>query len=802
MMYFDREKESEKIYELYKNSNQSTILLMFSRTGTGKSSLSHKFMNSVNDNSVDKIYVVTNQINNNEANQGYYIMEVFKWFFKYYNDTHQYSFQNYLFKNKTYKKYIISRFLSETQSQTNLKSIILKVFGINLIKRFLKIDEFDYETLFYDYSKQTLKIVKEYIEFILKNRKILLIIDNIQNIDNLSLESILDWFSEHKENCHFLIFEYTVSEDRESIIKLRDRIQNYDISFCFFELGIMDPNNAVKAAKSKAQNTVNYSFTLQDRKAVEYYNTVDGNIRSLEDFIRNFNNDKANILKHSATYACIESLEKNEALVLSIICLNDSKINKYLLFNLLSQKSIIISKNSLNNLIYSYDLIIDFEDEYSIKHASIYDNWLELSTTKLKAISLIAYNILIEYYNRLFANNISKSHRAFFMLIKLYSRFAPEKLYGLLNKFDDILQEFLSPNQLEDYILTVDKEIESHSIRFTDFYYKLIDISLNAKLFDLAELLLDRTFTNSSINKNIFYKCNIFIQREDYTSNIQYIERILPTINNSYFVLYLKLFLMISYRSINDYNKVKSINREIQEVIDQYNNTLFTGFYLRLSELRNNRKNAIPDVEESIKHFQNHSLIEQVAKSQVALSFLYAVTGRTEDAITESNKAEKIIVKNFSNRHIFYTNKAAILLLHGDTGEEILTMLKIAEESAIVTFEKLSIYNNILVYAMETKDISIAELYVKKILSIISIEPDKHILSLLYFNLYEYYKRTNNEIYKEYYKKCYSLKNHCESLNARLTHTELIGSSQILISKPWHVCFLDFWNIDYCEDFS
>ena len=230
---------------------------------------------------------------------------------------------------------------------------------------------------------------------------------------------------------------------------------------------------------------------------------------------------------------------------------------------------------------------------------------------------------------------------------------------------------------------------------------------------------------------------------------------------------------------------------------------MFWGFYLRLSEIKNKRIDAIPDVEESIKHFKRNSSIIQVAKSQVALSFLYAVTGRIEEAILESNKAEKIIVNDFSNRHIFYTNKAAILLLHGDTGKEIFSMLKIAEESAIVTFDKLAIYNNILVYALETKDFKIAELYANKISSIIAVEPDKHILSLLFYNMHLYYKKTgNNPLSREYYSKCYSLKNHCESLNARLTKTKLEGSSQILISKSWHVCFLDYWNIDYCEGFD
>lgn len=224
---------------------------------------------------------------------------------------------------------------------------------------------------------------------------------------------------------------------------------------------------------------------------------------------------------------------------------------------------------------------------------------------------------------------------------------------------------------------------------------------------------------------------------------------------------------------------------------------------MRLSEIRKNRSESIFDVEESIRQFKKSNLKIQVSKSQVALSFLYAITGRTHEAIIESDKAEKIIVKDFSNRHIFYNNKAAIYLLDGNTGEEILSILKEAEKYAVGTFDKLAIYNNILVHSIETKNFRNARIYSSKILSNIKNEPDKHILSILNYNLHLYFEMINDYVRSEkYLTKSYSLKEYCKSLNARLTNSELDDGTQILISKPWHVCFLDYWNIDYCEEFN
>lgn len=807
MEYVDRTIELEKINKFYKNLNESSLLLMFSKTGIGKSSLSHKFTDSIkSNNNIDVIYVITNPINNDFSSQGSYQKEIFKWVYRHFKDNSEYSFENYIFSNKTYKKYIISKIISESQSQDSLKSLILKVFGVNILKRIFKIDEFDYELLFEDYSKQTNKIAKEYIEYILKNRKLILVIDNIQNIDSFSLDIILDWISAYKRNKHLIIFEYTVEDSRDNIIKMRERICNYDVNFYFLELNNMDADNAIEAAKMHAFDD-NVDIKIKNSEVKNYYKKkADGNIRSLEDFIRTYiHNKSCNCISYSATYESISSLDNNAALILSLVCLNGSKINKYLLSELLKNYNDYINiNNSLDVLINEFDLLVERDNEYYIKHASIFDSWNEASNEKLNKITLIAYSLLTKQYNKLLDNKLNNDNlNNYLLLVKLYSKYEPYKLYKLFDNFNELMKDFLSPQQLDEYINLIDNELSESALNYIDFYYKLIDICLDAKLFELANQLLQRVYEQKTIKKYIFYSCNIFIQKEDHISNIEFINKIVNNFDDEYFILYLKLFLMVSYRSINNTDMVKIIDNEIKKCIDNYKNSLFFGFYLRLSEIRKNRSESIFDVEESIRQFKKSNLKIQVSKSQVALSFLYAITGRTHEAIIESDKAEKIIVKDFSNRHIFYNNKAAIYLLDGNTGEEILSILKEAEKYAVGTFDKLAIYNNILVHSIETKNFRNARIYSSKILSNIKNEPDKHILSILNYNLHLYFEMINDYVRSEkYLTKSYSLKEYCKSLNARLTNSELDDGTKILISKPWHVCFLDYWNIDYCEEFN
>ena len=391
------------------------------------------------------------------------------------------------------------------------------------------------------------------------------------------------------------------------------------------------------------------------------------------------------------------------------------------------------------------------------------------------------------------------------MLLKLYIEFEPNKIYDLLNEFEDLAIEFVSPERLSEYILAIDKELSMNANKFMDFYFKLIDMCLETGLYDLSSALLEKIENEAPLYKYLFYKCNHMVKSENHTKNIKFINEIIGGVESELLILFLKLFLIISYRSTNNYDMVKNTEKEIEDYIknNQLENIdLFLAFYYRLAELRKNRNNAIVDVEKSIDLFNKRMYFKQVAKTRVALSFLYAVTGRTAEAIEQSDKAEKVIVKNFINQHVFFNNKAAIYLLDNNYGNEIWDMLDKAEYTAQGTFDRLAICNNKLAYSIQNNDLSKAKLCVNQMIQLLNLEKDKHIRAISYYNLY-YYSNLIGDSTKadEYLSNCHKLKKHCKTLNARLNNTTTGDGTDILISKPWHVCFLDYWDIDFFDIF-
>ena len=809
--YVDRIEETKRLTKLFDEMEKSTVFFMYSKTGVGKSSISQKFIEYItSDGEIAPVKVMTNRINKTDNTfEGQYLIDIFRTISNLFKENRKLSFSSYIkkSKNKAHKKYIFEKILSEAQNSSTIKTLLLKLPAFWILKRILKLNEFNCENFANDYSIQSLQLINSYVEFVLEKQRLILVVDNIQNIDKKTIQYITDWLSRYKEKRHLFLFEYTLEKenDRINVLEYRDYFQNLDISIKLFEVKNLNEEYAIEAALTNAQEGICETIYIPE-EAAEYYKSIDGNIRTLEDFIRRYNINAEHNISYTPTLDNIKSLDKNSLFVFCLICLNETKINRFELESMVKDKSIDLS-NTLKQLSDIHKLIVLEENEITISHASVFDCWKTSSAKNIQRSNILAYNAMELHYKKLLDNyEKTNIHKAFIMLLKLYIQFEPNKIFDLLNEFDILAVEFVSPEKLKQYILAIDEELSENVNDFVDFYFKLIDICLEVGLYELAGDLLKKIENSASLYKYLFYKCNYMVKSENHEKNILFINKIIGGIENELLILFLKLFLIISYRSTNNYNLVKYTENEIERYIQDKNLEnidLFLAFYLRLSELRKNRTDAIQDVEKSIELFSNLNYEKQVAKTRVALSFLYAVTGKTNDAIEQSDKAEKVIVKNFINQHVFFNNKAAIYLLNGNYGNEVWNILEKADFTAQGTFDKLAICNNKLAYSVQIKDYSKSKICANQMLRLLNIEKDKHICAISYYNLYYYYNWIGDSTKAdEFLSKSKKLKKHCKTLNARLNNTSTGDGTDILISKPWHVCFLDYWDIDYFDVFD
>lgn len=806
MIFVDRIEETKQIIRYTKDIKESSILLIYAKTGVGKSTLTQKFMEvecAENEN-IKTVRVFTNKINSNNTVNGDFLFNIFNAIRKTDLPSKKYSFDYYIshHKNPTHRKYVLEKILDDAKSNSTFKELSIKTLGAFIIKRCLKLSEYNYEKLLNDYTYQTFQIVSGYIEYVLKNIRMIINIDNIQNIDDISFKYIIEWITHLRDKKHLFLFEYTINDEtRQKVLQFRDNVQQLGVSIDLLELNNMDSEYAIEAAKNNTFQDCGNTKNDVPNEVIDYYNAIDGNIRSLEDFIRQYNKSNSHKISYTPLIDVFNALSENERTILCAICLNSAEINVLELKYIFKDCKFDL-KNCINSLEKNYALIENKGNILSIKHASIYDEWKTTNNTKIYKSNIIAYDYLKKHYENIIETiEHNKNAKAFISLLKLYSTYEPDKVFDVFNNFDDSIRGFVTPEQLNEYIINIDKEIHMNAKAFVDFYYRMIDLCLETRLFKLANHLLLRIEEYSEPAKFIFYYCNILYQSEQHSESVKFINDAIKYTDNEYFIMYLRLFLLIAYRSLNDYKNVEIINNTIALNIEKYKNTLFYAFYLRLSELRKLRIDAIKDVENSISLFEKMNLEIQTAKSRVALSFLYGVTGRISDAFEQTNKAEKTIVKEIAHKHIFFNNKAALYMLKGDFSTNVWSMLDTAELTALATFDKLAIYNNKLVYSIESLDWISAKLEKNKICKLLELETDKHIVAIIYYNLYLYYKNVKDVSNSERcLAKCHSLKAHCRSLNARLTGTTTGDGTDILLSNPWHVCFLDYWDLDYLED--
>lgn len=154
---------------------------------------------------------------NKEPNvpEGNYLDLIFKATNDYFKDIkdNRFMFKNYIIsgKNKLLEKVALNETIDKLDLSNSINKNLSNLLG-SLSKRLFRTGTFNYNILEKDDSLISRSIKADYIHYIFENTHVLLIIDNIQNIDNMSYKFLLDWINDTKNQKHGFIFEFTISD--------------------------------------------------------------------------------------------------------------------------------------------------------------------------------------------------------------------------------------------------------------------------------------------------------------------------------------------------------------------------------------------------------------------------------------------------------------------------------------------------------------------------------------------------------------------------------------------------------------
>lgn len=814
----DRDYETDYINSCLLETTKSQVFIIQAGTGVGKTSLTKKLMGEKKIEGYDYFRIKTAPHNKNDNSAEWlFIDEIFDSICTYYDKltyNNYLKFKNYLSSNnnKLVQSLSDNELISDILITDDLSGIKrLGSFALSTLKsackRFSNLGYYNPYTTIYDNSALSRSIKTEYIRYVLSNTKCILIIENMQNIDYISLKYLLDWINDTKKHKHGFILEYTTS-DSDNISFFNELIHNLiatNVKIQRIELGIIEKKYVLQIIDENViKKPANISFNIDALEHFENYSN--GNLWDLLDYARTYEDSKKENRKNKKpTLEKFLRLSDKAQIVSYIIFYYSGKVDKnklvYIYENFFTKEENeikdVIKELYENNIIES-----EISEDIVFAHASITDVVSE-SIPLNSNIYISLYHSLVDIFNKSYNGKIKFEDKAvsWHMLLKLYVDNEPNKIAYLLDDFLENIMNTISSKNAWTYIKAFIISTEHKIPELLALYFKVLEVCFKTLLYKEGLWCITRMEKKIDIFKNdqlLLHKMLYLsiLDKQDEVINIYN-----KTINNTEKYtkkwINLKLIILNCYIANNRKDLCIKIHSELTKTPNFKHLTEYP-YFLRLTNIYLPYQKSLRNAKKSIKLFAKIGDIEQEGKSWITYSKLLSSLGKHKRAIKAIQNAQKILSRSHVGYACIYNNLAGYLMLNNDSGPEIWNYLDIAEQYCVTIYDKLSVVLNKLAWCYENKAFDRIDLLENKAKIYIKKEPSKLIHCTTYYNLYLIMIEIDNtEKAKEYYKKFYELKDYCPYIKARIDGVN--SENKYLrhrLSKPYHICYLSFWVYD------
>lgn len=802
----DRTEEFNELLSEILQTDKSIGTIICANTGVGKTALSNKIVKHLDDTYQLVINIKTDPENSStNYKEGKFLANIFakavettdSW-----PDKNKYTFSYFIEhnKNRNLKKARKERFF-ENIFNADTKIVLFKIVVYYIFKHLFRLGEFNSDSLINEDRSSSIRIMNYYLQYLFSNLKVFLKLDNIQNVDETSLAYILGWMNEYKKKGHYFLYEYTLDNNNtfQKAIQLTEKLKDTGISIKLRRLPFLEDTDALNALKIAAPDK---SYTVDDENAIKYYynNIGCGNIRKLIDYDCDDLNNSSNV--YDPTYEKLRVLEKEELYIVAVIILCNGCVSTTFFEGIFHEDPLIKNRiKTLENLCNQEKRILELNNRnVKIEHASIIDSWNKHETEFLE-YSLLAYSRLQEFLKSGIDSKTSfyiSKQKATIILLQLYRKYDFESIIDLLDEVEILSRDELSVDNVWEILKIIVDATSKEAISYIRIYKKIIQICFNCELYENGLNCIKLLETDFQIDSAYFYiyKCLFLSALDRHNESIVVAYTILVTWKNDNRIeLNAKLILLNNNRSLNNTLECNKIANDIEQNTE-YKNYPEYGYFLRLTCLYLERQISLGKVKESVKFFSDINNPIQQGKSLITYATHLAIIGQLKEAKKALAKSERKLKKAKFGRHMLLVNRAAIMLLDNDFSDEVWDLLEQSELSAVVPFDKLAILNNKLIWCIENKAFTKADLIVNQISRLFTFEPDKHLHSFMNYNLYLFYSDLGVITEAEkYYKRANKLKEYCSTLKMRMEQKNDTNRS-FLLSKRWHVCFLEYWTFD------
>lgn len=759
---------------------RNKVLVLWSDSGLGKTSIVEK---ASQDEKLKKpiIIIETPPINNNEfIGNGDYISYIAESLSSYFESL-EWSLKDFLMLG------LSERFTKSENAKiiSNITNLPLTVFS-TLCERVLSLNHADTEKILSGLDLDSVLIKTEYIKATLETFPFVLDISNMQNADYMSIMQLQKILS--TTTGQYFIFEYTTKDKNTDYLWKMARVFDKSADIDVYEINELPIEYALTIVKPGNYNVI-------DELENFYKQIAKGNLYKLSKIKKELDGTISLKNLKDPLKLKIESLDYNQKLLLSIICLHDGCIKKETLEEILEY----ISNEyyiSSNDILFLDEFIEIKKHSYELQHASIIDS-LEIGFENFASVA--AYKFLKEYYG-------SKSALEFqggkqkddytFQLLKLYSIFEPIMILQKLKEFKSLIISCISEvqgRQLLNKIFFSIKNDINESVKL-----HIINLGYEVGFYKTAYNLLKEINLNNE-NRDIL-ECMLLNRTDRHIENIDKCKRLLKEKNHSNkFILIINMIKMLSERSLND---VKAYNKTFKKIFKnrKYINLYEYGFLLRNSQIVFSYKESLKYIKESIEFFNLRSSSKDAACSELTFAVQLARLGYLDEANQHLNRIKDTLLNSTFEKHILYVNQSAIAMLNGASDEQILLLLEKSILSATTSFDKTVILNNKLCwYIINNVDERLFGDLKFQIDKLLLTEPDSRLHRRTYINYSNYYKYVMNNpiLANAWIKKAMEIPSNNDELGD-IYISGICNNSELafLAKQHFYVSFITYWHFD------
>ncbi len=781
----DRDKETETLLDDINNASNFVVNILYARTAVGKSTVTDKLSYLMRGSKKHCVVVRNNPINNSKQQEWDFLKAIFYELKDLFKNNRFLSFSEFIKTDDMFYN------IKEEKKLTAFNTTTAKI-PIAAVALAVSYDSTGFEErVLSENNSVNICVMQKYIWFIFANTEMVLIIDNLHNIDASTQWFFKRTFKLYSNKKHYIIFEYTLKDGENT-----EKVQTYNEFFSHEKIVSKTTfiNNTdekyIPDIIDKKVPIKPKSFGFNKDMVDHYLARNTGNIRELIDFSLSYSPTEKKI-NDNKTIRNILALSREELFVLYCILVFNGKIDSKTLLALCEQNKLNgyeLTKLLIKKGFIKGDRITEFD------HASIADA-LNTKNVLLESTAVCAEKAVKDYIESLMRENINNALPFLNVILKIYYKSYPAELEKLFGVIENSVFINIQPSMALVYLKAFFDIAIANAKNHCGTLFKVIGICFKFELYEDGHYCLCRLGEEINIDTTpVFhiYKMMYLAALDRHSENIEYYNTVIDRMTDTRIKLNLHLSVLSSYRSLGDISNCLKIHKLLGN--KKYRTFPEYGYRLRLVDMYLSRKRSIPYVKKSISFFEKIGNLEQAAKSRITYTHLLGGLGKTKKAVEQIQTANRFLADKILGQHMLFVNRAVLYLVDGDYTRKVYDLLDMAENSAIVPFDKLAIIVNKLVWCYENDRFDLVHSLRSEADKLLEKEPDKHIHCLYYYNMYACSIKENNPIQaKEYFAQAKSLQQYCMPVRNRLGNI-YSRETRFIVKKPWHICYLTYWT--------